>query len=89
MTQQTTTDDGRIDYDELRALLGQGPAMTDDDLKARTSDLMHALAASDADVANITAEWTDQGMRVTFDLLKPDDAELAREVIGAHAWGEV
>jgi hypothetical protein len=49
--------------------------MTDDDLEARTNDFVHALAASDADVANINADRTEQGMRVTFDLLDSDDAE--------------
>lgn len=50
--------------------------MTDDDLEDRTTDFMHALASSEADVANISADRTEQGMRVTFDLLDPDDADL-------------
>jgi hypothetical protein len=54
--------------------------MTDDDLEARTNDFVHALAASDADVANINADRTEQGMRVTFDLLDSDDADLVRDV---------
>ena len=54
--------------------------MTDDDLEERTTDFMHALAASDADVSNISAERTDRGMRVTFDLLDPDHVDLVREV---------
>ena len=58
--------------------------MTDDDLEERTNDFVHALAASDADVANISAERTEQGMRVTFDLLDPDDADLVRDVADAH-----
>ena len=66
----------------------QGPAlrgaMTDDNLKERTNDFVHALAASDADVANISAEKSEQGMRVTFDLLEPDDADLVRDVADAH-----
>jgi hypothetical protein len=56
--------------------------MTDDDLKTRTNDFVHALAASDADVANITAEKSEQGMRVTLDLLDPDDTNLVCEVGG-------
>ena len=57
-----------------------------DDLEARTNDFMHALAASDADVANISANRTEQGMRVTFDLLDPDDADLVREVAEEHGF---
>ena len=60
--------------------------MTDDDLEARTTDFMHALAASDADVANISADRTEQGMRVTFDLLDPDDAGLVRDVAKEHGF---
>jgi hypothetical protein len=60
--------------------------MTDDDLKARTNDFVHALAASDADVANITAERTEQGMRVTFDLLDADHVDLVREAAEEHAF---
>ena len=66
----------------------QGPAlrgaMTDGDLKARTNDFVHALAASDADVANIAANRVEDGMRVTFDLLDPDDADLVRDVADTH-----
>ena len=54
--------------------------MPDDELEQRTTDFMHALAASEADVANITADRTEQGMRVTLDLLEPDDVDLVREV---------
>jgi hypothetical protein len=60
--------------------------MADDDLKARTNDFVHALAASDADVANITAEKSEQGMRVTFDLLDPDDADLVQDVAEEHGF---
>ena len=60
--------------------------MTDDDLGARTKDFVHTLAASDADVANISAERTKQGMRVTFDLLDPDDADLVRDVAEEHGF---
>jgi hypothetical protein len=60
--------------------------MTDDNLEARTNDFVHALAASDADVANISAERTEQGMRVTLDLLDPDHADLVREVAEKHGF---
>lgn len=58
--------------------------MTDDDLEERTTDFMHALAASDADVANISADRTEEGMVVTFDLIDPDDADLVRSVGEEH-----
>ena len=58
--------------------------MTEDALEDRTSDFMHSLAASDADVANISADRTDEGMVVTFDLLDSDDAELVRDVAEEH-----
>lgn len=71
-------------------LMTQGPAlepaMTDDDLKTRTNDFVHALAASNADVANISAERTEQGMRVTFDLLDPDHVDLVRDVADEHGF---
>jgi hypothetical protein len=54
--------------------------MANDDLEARTNEFVHSLAASDADVANISAERTEQGMRVTFDLLDPDHVDLVRSV---------
>jgi len=60
--------------------------MTDDDIKTRTNDFVHALAASDADVANISAEKSEQGMRVTLDLLDPDDADLVRDVADEHGF---
>jgi hypothetical protein len=60
--------------------------MPDTDLEARTSDFVHALASSDADVANISADQTEQGMRVTFDLLDPDDANLVRDVADEHGF---
>ena len=60
--------------------------MTDDDLKTRTNDFVHALAASDADVVNITAEKSEQGMRVTFDLLDPDDTNLVCDVADEHGF---
>ena len=60
--------------------------MTDDELKQRTTDFMHALAASDADVANITADRTEEGMVVTFDLLDSDDADLVRSVAEEHGF---
>lgn len=60
--------------------------MTDDGLEAPTNDFIHALAASDANVANITVERTEQGMRVTFDLLDPDDADLVRDVAKEHGF---
>jgi len=60
--------------------------MTDDDLEERTTDFMHALAASEADVANISADRTEEGMRVTFDLLDPDDADLVRDVATEHGF---
>ena len=59
--------------------------MTEDNLEQRTTDFMHALAASEADVANISAERTGRGMRVTFDLLDPNNADLVREVAKEHA----
>ena len=60
--------------------------MTDDDLEEQTSDFVHALAASDADVANISAERTERGMRVTFDLLNSDHVDLVREVAAEHGF---
>ena len=47
---------------------------------------MHALAASDADVANISADRTEDGMVVTFDLLDSDDADLVRSVAEEHGF---
>ena len=58
--------------------------MTDDDLEERTTAFMHALAASDADIANISADRTEDGMVVTFDLLDPEDADLVRDVADEH-----
>ena len=58
--------------------------MTDDDLESRTTDFMHALAASEADVANISAERTDRGMRVTFDLLDPDHVDRVETIADEH-----
>ena len=55
-----------------------------DDLEKRTTDFMHALAASDADVANISADRTEKGMVVTCGLLDPDDADLVRDVAEEH-----
>lgn len=60
--------------------------MTDDDLEERTNDFVHALAASDADVANISADRTEQGMRVTLDLLDPDHLDLVRDVAEEHGF---
>lgn len=54
--------------------------MTDDDLEERTSDFVHALAASEADVANISADRTEQGMRVTLDLNDAEDDDLVRDI---------
>ena len=62
--------------------------MTNDDLKARTNDFVHALAGSDADVANISADRTEQGMRVTFDLLDPDHVDLVRDVADEYGFGQ-
>ena len=45
-----------------------------------SEDIMNALAALGADVANISAERSERSMRVTFDLLDPDDADLVRDV---------
>lgn len=60
--------------------------MTDDDLEERTNDFVHALAASDADVANISGERTEQGMRVTFDLLDSADTDLVQEIAEEHGF---
>ena len=60
--------------------------MPDDELKQRTTDFMHALASSEADAANITADRTEGGMVVTFDLLDSDDADLVREVAAEHGF---
>ena len=60
--------------------------MTDDDLEERTTDFMHALAASEADVANISADRTEDGMVVTFDLLDSDNADLVREVAAEYGF---
>ena len=72
------------------SLMNEGPAletaMPDDELKQRTTDFMHALASSEADVANITADRTEGGMVVTFDLLDSDDADLVREVAAEHGF---
>jgi len=65
--------------------------MTDDDLEDRTTEFMHALAASDADVANISADRTEDGMVVTFDLLDPDHLDLVGDVAedhGFHQYGD-
>lgn len=73
-------------------LMTQGPAfrgaMTDDNLEERTNDFVHALAASDADVANISADQTEQSMRVTFDLLNHDNADLVRGVAEEYGFGQ-
>ena len=58
--------------------------MTDDDLEKRTTDFMHALAASEADVSNISADRTEDCLVVTFGLLDPDDADLVRDVADEH-----
>jgi hypothetical protein len=47
---------------------------------------MNAFAASGADVANISAERSEQGMRATFDLLDLDDADLVRDVAEEHGF---
>lgn len=60
--------------------------MPDDDLEERTTDFVHALAASEADVANISAGQTEEGMVVTFDLLDKDDADLVRDVAEEHGF---
>ncbi len=60
--------------------------MPDDDLEKRTTDFMHALAASDADVVNISADRAEEGMIVTFDLLDNDDADLVRDVAEEHGF---
>ena len=62
--------------------------MPDDDLEERTTDFIHALAASEANVANISADWTEEGMVVTFDLLDPDDIELVRDVAKEHGFAQ-
>jgi len=62
--------------------------MPDDDLEERTTDFMHALAASDADVANISAERTEQRMVVTFDLLDSDDADIVQDVADEHGFNQ-
>ena len=46
--------------------------MSDDDLKDRINDFVRVLAASDADVANISIQRAEQGIRVTFDLLESE-----------------
>ncbi len=51
-----------------------------------SKDIMNAFAASGADVANISAEISEQGMRITFDLLDPDDADLVRDVAEEHGF---
>ncbi|WP_299237165.1 hypothetical protein [Natronomonas sp.] len=60
--------------------------MTDDNLGARTSDFVHALAVLDADVMNITAKRIEQGMRVTLDLFDSNDADLVRDVAEEHCF---
>jgi hypothetical protein len=60
--------------------------MPDDDLEERTTDLMHALAASDADVSNISAERTEDGMIVTIDLLDPDDRDRVESIATEHGF---
>ena len=60
--------------------------MSDDDLEQRATDFMHAIAASDADVANISADRTGDSVVVTFGLLDPDDADLVRSVAEEHGF---
>jgi hypothetical protein len=60
--------------------------MSDDDLEERTNEFVHALAASDADTANISAERTESGMRVTFDLNETNDADLVRRIADDHGF---
>jgi hypothetical protein len=64
--------------------------MSEDDLEERTNDLFDALAASEADVANISAERTERGMRVTFDVLDSDQVELdlVRDVAREHGFDQ-
>lgn len=50
-----------------------------DDLKNRTTDFMHALAASDVDAANISADTNGVGMMVHAYI--PDDEIDAAESI--------
>jgi hypothetical protein len=62
--------------------------MSDDDLEDRTNDFVHALAASDADIANISAGRTENGMRVTFDLLDPDHVDLVQKIAQEHGFDQ-
>lgn len=60
-----------------------------DDLEERTSDFVHALAASETDVANISADRTEDAMVVTCALLDPDDPDLVRDVAEEHSLNTV
>ncbi len=60
--------------------------MPDNDLEERMTDFMYALAASDANVVNISADRPKQDMQVTFDLLDPEDADLVRDVAEEHGF---
>ena len=60
--------------------------MPDDELEQRTTDFMHALAASEADVSNISANRTEDCLVVTFDLLDSDDTDLVRDVAEEHGF---
>jgi len=55
---------------------------TTDDTDDQTIEFMHALAASDVDAVNISAERTPREMRVHADIPRDDNAaasELAQE----------
>jgi tRNA G46 methylase TrmB len=50
------------------------------DIEEGSSYFMHALAGSDANVANITTEPTEDGVRVAFDLLDKDYLSIVRDI---------
>lgn len=53
------------------------------------SDFMNAIADSDADVDNFSAGMFGDEVRVRFDLLKPEDADLLTGVGQEHGFGKV
>lgn len=55
------------------------------DLEQRTTDFMHALAASNADAVNISADRNGTGMMV-FVWLHDSGLEHAKEIAGDHGF---
>jgi hypothetical protein len=58
------------------------------ELEEASSYFMHALAGSDANVANITTEPTEDGVHVAFDLLDKDDLSIVLDIASQCGFDE-